>query len=148
MLNWSPPGHTFAFFLLKIIKLPDMLLRMTPRVWQDWECSWCWKENSLVFSMYTFQTWSKSPTILNLLYNNDVIFRTISQWNCLPKALVDSGTIVTFKHDLKNLILQTLVALVTLAFILQLEILLIIYSDSDSNIWLYFIFSKPHVVSE
>ncbi len=28
----------------------------------------------------------------------------ISQWTCLPEALVDSETVDTFKHGLKDLI--------------------------------------------
>ncbi len=36
-------------------------------------------------------------------YKYSFFQRTISQWNCLPKALVDSETVHAFEHDLNDL---------------------------------------------
>ncbi len=59
--------------------------------------------------------------------------RTTYQWNSIPKWLVDSETVNAFQTLFEGSQLLTLVALATLAFILQWEFLLIIYSDSDSD---------------
>ncbi len=58
-------------------------------------------------------------------YKYSFFQQTISQWNCLLKALVDSETVDAFKQ------ISTLVTLTTSAFILQWELLLISYSGSD-----------------
>ncbi len=36
-------------------------------------------------------------------YKYSFFSRTLSQWNCLPKALVDGETVNAFKHSLKDL---------------------------------------------
>ncbi len=39
-------------------------------------------------------------------YKHSFFLRTISQWNCLLKALVDSETVDAFRHGLKDLTLH------------------------------------------
>ena len=45
----------------------------------------------------------RPPNVRKDIYKYSFFPRTIPQWNCLPKALVDSKTVDAFKHGLKDL---------------------------------------------